>query len=873
MQPAYTVGILTASTEGKYYGDMIAGIHQFLHQYNCGMLILQTPDLTRDSGQGGASGWQEHLAWDLVDGWIVIHMAVDDDYIQSLLDAGKEVVMLHKRDRSFDCHVVDFDSTAGSEQAVNHLIASGHTRIAFVGALHRSSIKKRFAGYLNALQKAGIAHDPDLVYTVEDNLYVSAHNTALRLEGQSLPFTAVFAATDRNARGWIDGLQQIGIRVPEDIAVVGFDNLELAANSNPPLATVDTPTRSVGYKGAELLYRRLTGAEPEKRSLRLLPTRFIPRWSCGVKSDDAVKQDELPKQITPYATQKYYEEVLINNNEIAMYLIHNGFNDDNPLAWLRWTNFSWACLGLWADDDKKTLDIIAVYDPLQRFDPLERRSWPAELFPPTGQIRQMEADKELFRIHPVRTATKDWGVLVLLGTVDNTSFVFGESVYKHWAGLLGLALERKDAEERIRYLAYHDPVTGLPNRTWLYNNLAGIEKAAVMVLDLDNFKVVNDTLGHQLGDRLLGQVAARLVEAAGEAAKVARLGGDEFVIVYNGPNDKKAITAVADRLLRDLAQPFEIDGHELFVSASMGISRYPDDGAEADALIRRADLAMYRAKYLGKNKAELYAVGMAGPYHERLYVENNLRKAIESGELELYYQAQVDMQSGHVLGVEALMRWNSPERGLVPPGEFIPLAEETGLIVPMGKWLLRQAARQLDEWHRMGFSTLCMAVNISAREFQQPDFVRNVMETLNSMKIDPGLFCLEITESTAIADLAFSREQLKKLIAYGLQIAIDDFGTGFSSLSLLKQLPINMIKIDRSFIADLTRSEDDYSIVRAIIAMSHSLKLKVIAEGVETQQQVEWLQQLRCDYAQGYYWSRPLTADQMTRMLLGAGVT
>lgn len=763
MQPVYTVGILTSSTEGKYYGGILAGAQQFLRKAGCGMLIVQAPD--REDGPGDVRGWREPLAWDVVDGWMVIHPAIGDRYVQFLLDSGKEVVVLHRRNRQFDCPVVDFDRDFGSVPAVR------------------------------------------------------------------------------------------------------FDNQGLAA---------DLPTEQIGYKGAEVLYRRLTGEERKKSSLYLVPTTYVPRKSSGsdapcfqLKPDTIQRPDPIQK---PNA-RMHPEEAAVNHNEIMMRLIHGRFDYDHPLDWLRWTKFSWACLGLWTGEDKQALEIVAVYDPSRRSVPFGAQPWPVRSFPPAGQIKQMDAEKELFRIQPVRTASKDWGVLVLLGPSDGASFPSDEPNYKHWAGLVGLALDRKAAEEEIHYLAYHDPVTGLPNRKWLFNNLVSFEKFAVMLLDLDNFKIVNDTLGHQLGDRLLKQVAGRLMNAAGDAARVARLGGDEFVIVYAGQNDKKTIADVAQRLLVELEQPFEIDGRELFVSASMGISRYPYDGTSADALIRRADLAMYRAKHLGKNKAELYNIAMAGPYHERLYVENNLRKAIDSGELELYYQAQVDMQSGHVLGVEALMRWNSPQRGLVPPSEFIPLAEETGLIVPMGQWLLRQAAAQLGEWHRMGLPHLCMAVNISAREFGRPDFVRFVIDTLNSMKIDPSQFCLEITESTAIADMAFSRKQLENLIAHGLQIAIDDFGTGFSSLSLLKQLPINIIKIDRSFIADLTRSEDDYSIVKAIIAMSHSLKLKVLAEGVENEQQVEWLQQLRCDYAQGYYWSRPLSAEEMTRLLFGAGVT
>jgi diguanylate cyclase (GGDEF)-like protein len=876
MQQNLTVGVLTDSTDGKFFGSLLLGIHEFLSGVNCRILVVQTPGTNRGLSNDNDTAWNEALAWQQVDGWIVIHRPVNEAYIRRLRAMGKGVVNLHAVKEILDCPSVDVDNEGGTAQAVHHLIQLGHSRIAFAGAIKRPSISKRYHGYLSAMEQAGLSIDPALVFPIDDNMQMSARSAVPRMIGDRLSFTAVVAGTDRNAIGIMEGLKELGIRVPGDVAVIGFDNIDSAQESDPPLSSITPPNHQVGYEGARILYQILTQGKYEGPPTLLLPTVLVPRDStdaklCGENTISANEDNDSYR----YATRKYYEEALMNSNEIALNLIHHGLSDDDSLSWLRWTNFTWGCLGLWVDKEKTKLRIPYIYDPSNQSSVSAEAVYSVEQFPPLDQIGQGKTGKELFRIHPVSSTRKDWGVLVLRGQVNPTSFYYGETVYKQWAALVGVALDRKASEEQISYLAYHDPVTGLFNRTYLYEQLpiwlqesqSKNKIGALFLLDLDNFKIVNDTLGHPVGDKLLQQVANFLLAFVGEGGIVTRLGGDEFVIVLTEVENQQHIFDLSDELLRKLALPIQLDGKEFYVSASMGISRYPIDGSDADELIKCADTAMYRAKYLGKNKVETYNSSMAGPLHERLYVENSLRKAIENGELELYYQPQVDMQRGQLLGVEALMRWNSPDRGQVPPNDFIPLAEETGLIVPMGRWLVSEAAKQLRAWHQAGYSNLCMAINVSAKEFRQRDFVTNVIEILSTYKIDPLTFCLEITETTAIEDLDYSREQLQKLINHGVQIAMDDFGTGFSSLSLLKQLSLHIIKIDRSFIADLTRSEDDVSIVKAIIAMSHSLKLKVLAEGVETIRQVERLQQLRCDYAQGYHWGMPVPADQITRLL------
>lgn len=872
MNPSYTIGVLTSSTEGQYYGAILAGIHRFLTQAGCRMVIIQTPVTRKKNGQLAYASWREPLGWDHIDGWLIIHLAVDDAYAQQLIDSGKPLVLLHARGRDLGCQVVDIDNVGGCELATRHLIELGHERIGFIGATEREVIKRRFQGYRQALESAGIMFDPQRVISVEDNLYASARQTVAALDTSNLPFTAVVAATDRNAHGMIHALQDAGLRIPEDVAVIGFDNLDSAAESTPPLSSIEVPNEEVGYVGAEELLRLLEGGELNGQRIKLLPATLIPRRSSGAELA-ASAQLSRTKTFTRYAISQYYEEALINSHEIAMSLIHHGPQDGHPLDWLSWTSFEWGCLGLWTSDAKSSLRIAHVYDPSRSDTAAAGDVYPVRQFPPL--LGQHDSGGDVIRIYPVLSTGREWGVLVLRGPVDDTSFYYGETVHKQWAALLGVVLDRGASEERISRMAHHDVVTGLPNRAFFYERLPGFMErerkngkiCGLMLLDLDNFKIVNDTLGHAAGDKLLQQVAGRIVDYVQDRGIVARLGGDEFAIAYTGQLDKTSMAQLAADLLQTLCRSYHVEGRELFISASMGISRYPFDGITADILMKRADTAMYRAKYMGKNRAELYSIGMTAPLHERLYVENNLRRAIELNELELYYQPQIEVESGRLYGVEALMRWNSPVRGVISPADFIPVAEETGLIVPMGRWLLQEAAARLAQWHGNGYTELSMSINISAREFQQSGFVSHVLKTLKETGIRPDKFCLEITETTAMFDLNYSIEQLKRLMGGGVKIAMDDFGIGFSSLSVLKQLPLQLIKIDKSFIHGLSLSDNDASIVSAIIAMSHSLKLEVLAEGVETERQASYLRRMGCDYAQGYCWGRPMTAAQMTEFL------
>jgi diguanylate cyclase (GGDEF)-like protein/PAS domain S-box-containing protein len=439
--------------------------------------------------------------------------------------------------------------------------------------------------------------------------------------------------------------------------------------------------------------------------------------------------------------------------------------------------------------------------------------------------------------------------------------------------------ERKANEARIDYLAHHDPLTGLINRYNLENRLDqallsahrdGL-RVAVMFIDMDRFKTINDTLGHHIGDLLLIEVARRLRDSVRESDIVARLGGDEFIVVLTRMTDAMDAAPIADKILRSLAHPYSVEGKELHSSPSIGIAIYPGDGGDGPTLMKNADTAMYRAKEAGRNNYQFYLADMNARSLERLAMETSMRAAIEQRQFELHYQPQIDVENGNIIGAEVLIRWNHPALGRVSPAHFIPLAEESGLIQPIGEWVLRTACAQAARWQQDGLAPFLVSVNVSARQFRNAGFVEVVADALRESGLSPAYLELELTESVLMGHTDRNIAILQQLKEMGLTIAIDDFGTGYSSLSYLKRLPIDTLKVDRSFVGDLPGDKDDAAIVDAVISMAHSLSLKVIAEGVETEQQVAFLRSRQCYLMQGYYFHMPLPVAEFTQ-LLSAGL-
>jgi diguanylate cyclase (GGDEF)-like protein len=430
--------------------------------------------------------------------------------------------------------------------------------------------------------------------------------------------------------------------------------------------------------------------------------------------------------------------------------------------------------------------------------------------------------------------------------------------------------EVRMAEEKIKDLAYHDSLTALPNRLVFTDRLAlAVNQAqrqgsrlAVLFLDLDHFKVINDSLGHSLGDLLLQEVAGRLTGCLRAGDTVARLGGDEFTLLLPGVQGPAEAERVAGKVLDTLRNPYRLEGRELFITASMGISLYPDDGEDADTLVRNADAAMYRAKEQGRDSHRLYAPRMNDMATERLALETALRRALANEELVLHYQPLVEIGSGRLHGVEALLRWRHPEKGLLWPSDFLALAEATGLILPIGPWVLRTACAQAQAWHAQDLRELRVAVNLSARQFQQADLAEQVRRALRDTGLPPHCLELEITETNAMQNTDATVRTFGELKALGVRISIDDFGVGYSSLGTLKRLPIDTIKIDRSFIRDITTDPDDAAIVTAVIAMAHTLKLRVVAEGVDMEEQLTFLRSQGCDLMQGHLFGPAAPAEE-----------
>jgi diguanylate cyclase (GGDEF)-like protein/PAS domain S-box-containing protein len=431
------------------------------------------------------------------------------------------------------------------------------------------------------------------------------------------------------------------------------------------------------------------------------------------------------------------------------------------------------------------------------------------------------------------------------------------------------------AEQRMQELARFDGLTGLPNRNMFLGELEHTvararrrgEAFAVCFIDLDRFKTINDTLGHAAGDQLLQAMAGRLRGALRESDLVARLGGDEFVVVAEGPNGAAELARMANKLLHTIGAPLVLAGRDCLVTGSIGIARFPGDGADALTLLRHADAAMYLAKERGKNNVQFYTAELAAEADRQFALESELRHALEHDELTLHYQPRVHIDGGAMRSVEALLRWRHPVRGLVLPGEFVPLAEERGLIVPIGRWVLQAVCRQLHAWHAMGLDPVPVALNLSARQFASDSLVDDLLDAMRQQGVAPHEIEVEITESALMAEPERAKEALQRMGARGVRIAIDDFGTGYSSLSYLKRFPAHAVKIDRSFVSGLPADREDVAITQAVIAMAHSLGLVVVGEGVETAEQLQMLRSLGCDEAQGFLLGRPMPADELALQL------
>jgi diguanylate cyclase (GGDEF)-like protein/PAS domain S-box-containing protein len=445
----------------------------------------------------------------------------------------------------------------------------------------------------------------------------------------------------------------------------------------------------------------------------------------------------------------------------------------------------------------------------------------------------------------------------------------------HYIGVHSDITAAKTHQDELARQANHDSLTGLPNRNLLWDRIdrACVRTqryggfAAVAFLDLDNFKVVNDSLGHSLGDHLLRAVAARLESSLRAMDTVARLGGDEFVLVLADHKSAQSVSGELQRIVESFAQPFAVEGKEVYVTASVGVALYPQDARDPEALMKSAELAMYRAKESGRNAYQLYTAELQTRVTERMALEGMLRRALDRGELSLHYQPQVDLRTNRVFGCEALIRWNQSDLGMIGPAKFIPLAEETGLIVPIGEWVVRTACLQTKAWQIAGLPVITVAVNISARQFRDKTLLQAIKRILTETALDPAQLELEVTESVIMHDAQNVIADLQAFRDMGVKLSVDDFGTGYSSLSYLKRFPVDRLKIDQSFVRDITVNADDAAIAQAVITLGHTMNLRVIAEGVETPQQLAFLRSNHCDEMQGYLFGKPMPAEEFGKLL------
>jgi len=499
-----------------------------------------------------------------------------------------------------------------------------------------------------------------------------------------------------------------------------------------------------------------------------------------------------------------------------------------------------------------------------------------QVFPQAEQELLLDDNIKSLLIVPLRLDIEFWGCLALIECSSERYWSkHEESSLVTMAASISGTRQRQQVDEKIRYQAMHDLLTGLPNRL-LFSNLLNqrIEKIvdkkeiiAVMFLDLDRFKIINDTLGHTVGDELLKIVAQRLLDAIRSQDIVARWGGDEFTILMSQVTETQSIIQVAENILQSLENAFYLYGHELYISSSIGIALLNEHSPDAETLIQHADAALYFAKNEGRNNYQFYKQSLSQKNPELLKLEKSLRHALEYDEFVLFYQPRVNIATGKITGMEALLRWYHPEMGVVSPNVFIPLAEESGLIVSIGEWVLREACKQNKAWQDAGYPPVIIAINLSPKQFRQPNLVKILTDILAKTQLQPELLELEITESTAIADMNFTTTALRSLSQMGLLLALDDFGTGHSSLSRLQVLPFDNLKIDRSFINGLTADPKVAHIIQAIVTLGQSLGLKVIAEGVEQLSELEFLRSINCDEIQGYLLYRPLSLDQATEVL------
>ncbi|GFJ95311.1 hypothetical protein Prum_089530 [Phytohabitans rumicis] len=877
MARGVTVGVLTPLLSGHYFGGLLRGIARATAAVDGHVVAVQTFDPGVDEiTYLNLSDFRPPIAWRHAAGFVVILNSADQQYLEALRAAGKPVVMVSQEVPGFECPVVVPDNRSGTRLAVEHLISHGHTRIGFVGWMAQEDIRERHLAYQETLAAHGLPYDPALTFAADNNFTTGGEVAAARMLADGLPTTACFCANDYNAVGVIRGLTAAGYALPRDQALVGFDDVTAAQHVEPNLTTVESRFDEVGEEAGVLLLAMLAGqaVPPGRRYAREGRSALVTRQSCGCPP-------QPPSETRLAAENQYLEGALNTQYGISMELLRSD-GDPTALQWLERSQATSGCLGLWLPDQPAEqaadplLEIAGTFhrDPDHQIKPDD--PIPVSAFPPAELIEESDPGSgQIAVVVPVRLRASDRGMLAHVGPIDTQKSSIVETV-NQWAALLCGMLDHRavvtslrEQEDQLRHAALYDRLTGLPNRTLFLERVGHALRRAqtgsgyqfgVLFLDLDGLKVVNDSLGHLAGDRLLCQVAERISAEVRPADTPARFAGDEFAVLVDGLGDTAVLTAIAERLQEAIVRPQKVAGQELVVSASVGIAAGSSQYENAEDLLRNADIAMYRAKSRKKGSHAVFDVSMRAEAVDRLRIETELRHAIVDGDLELHYQPIVDLATGRTVALEALLRWQHPTRGLLPPAQFLAVAEEAGLMVPIGSWVVGEACQQLAAWRRTGTvpDDLWVSINLSDRQFWYGDAAATVAAALRQARLPARCIALEITESVVVHDLEAAQTMLQTLHDQGLKLYVDDFGTGYSSLSVLRELPIDALKIDKSFVADMAASGKARELVRTIILMGHNLGMDVIAEGIETSVQHELLRELGCELGQGHLFSRPI---------------
>jgi diguanylate cyclase (GGDEF)-like protein len=1001
----HTLGVLSPFLGSWYYGGILDSIARSAARADANVIAVQTLDAGTGSievGEPPDPGYP--LGWQHAEGFIVVVDAVSVRYLGALKAAGKPMVTISQEYAELDLPVILPDNWAGAREAVTHLLRHGHRRIAFVGCMHCADVRERRDAYWETLAAHGIDPDPSLVFGIEDNQQSGGERAAAAMIAAGLPSTAVVAGTDANAVGVMRGLGAAGLRLPADQAVIGFDDLQEGAFTQPRLSSVRQHVQAIGSTAVTALLEQLDHPGREVSRRHLLPTSLVVRQSCGCVGDGTARPDadgptatdrlanrvraiisaggtapdsaaeggavdlspsvdalvryvraepppippptppqagrdqlpiptvhpetmieiahaladfvrdpdsaDLPRPVlhrvqsaildlmqaqgrAQFADVRHLQSTLGSQYEVGLDLLRGHEKNPRSLDWLSRTDVLAGCLALWADgarpdDPEPRLDVVGTY----RRGVGEQDAAPTTMslddFPPPELLAAARQQPgTLVLILPVKFNDSDWGLLAVVDEVE-ANVPTGREPINQWAALLAVALDRQSVlaalhlqEERLRTAALYDDLTGLPNRTLFLDRLRQtIQRGrrqsehgyGVLFLDLDGFKVINDSLGHAAGDRLLIQVAERIRGSLRDSDTAARFGGDEFLILLDPVDSEFAPAGVADRLHAALSRPFHVGGQEVVITASVGIAIGGDHYSDAEDVLRDADLAMYSAKSHRKGSHAIFNVRMHASAVSRLRIETDLRRALDRHEFELHYQPLVDLATGRFDAVEALIRWREPTGRLVPPGEFLPVAEETGLILPLSQWIIGECGRQLAAWDDDGRARgLAVSINVSNRQFWQGKLIDDVDAMLHRTGVAPRRIALEITEGVVMHDVDVARKLLQDLHGLGCELHIDDFGTGYSSLEALHQLPIDALKVDRSFVARLQADPRSGELVRTIVLMAGNLGLDLIAEGIETAAQRWRLVELGCRRGQGELFSGPLPPEGVAALAASLG--